>query len=102
MPTLAALRNLSNYESWSWIDGFAWLVVMCSLMSQCMKTFLQSDNASVPIWDNQNDFSKASSFMMSFEAMHTAGASQLETYISEQFGTYEGYDRQRVGHFVWA
>lgn len=102
MPTLAALRNLSNYESRSRVDGFARLVVMCSLMSRCMKTFLQSDNASVPIWDHQSDFSKTSSFMMSFEAMHTAGASQLETYISEQFGTYEGYDRQRVGHFVWA
>lgn len=102
MPTLAALRNLSNYESRSRVDGFAQLIVMCSLMSRCMKAFVQNDNTAVPSWDHQSEFAKTSSFLMSFEAMHAAGEHQLETYISEKFGTYEGYDRQRAAHFVWA
>jgi hypothetical protein len=102
MPTLAALRDLSNFESRSRIDGFAGLVLMCSLMIRCMKTFFRGDKVTLPIWDHSSDFSQTSSLLMSFETMHTAGDYQLDTYIAEQFGTYEGYDRQRAGHFVWA
>jgi hypothetical protein len=102
MPALAALRDHSNFESRSRIDGFAGLVMMCSLMIRCMKTFFRGDKVTVPIWDHSSDFSRTSSLLMSFETMHTAGEHQLDTYIAEQFGTYEGYDRQRAGHFVWA
>jgi hypothetical protein len=102
MPTLAALRDLSSFESRSRVDGFAGLVVMCSLMSRCMRAFLHSDTATVPIWDHLSEFSKTSSFLMSFEMMHTVGEHRLEAYIAREFGTYEGYDRQRAGHFVWS
>ncbi|KAK3653873.1 hypothetical protein LTR56_004283 [Elasticomyces elasticus] len=39
---------------------------------------------------------------MSFESMHTSGEADLKAYIKDSFGTYEGFDRQKVGHFVWA
>lgn len=67
-----------------------------------MKHLLQSESMTVPIWDHQSDFSKISSFLMSFEIMYSTKSHQLEISIAENFGTYEGYDRQRAGQFVWA
>lgn len=102
MPLLATSRDSFDFESRARLDGFAVLVIMCSLMNICMKSLLQDLRPTMPCWDHRSDLSKTSSILMSFESMHSTGEVDLNAYICETFGTYEGYDRQRAGHFVWA
>jgi len=102
VPQLAVSRDSFDFESRARLDGFAVLVIMCSLMDRCMRSLLRDVKITTPCWDHRSDFSATSSMLMSFESLHSAGQHDLAAHITEKFGTYEGYDRQKAGHFVWA
>jgi hypothetical protein len=102
VPQLTASRESFDFESRARLDGFAVLVIMCSLMDRCMRSLLRDVKITTPCWDNRSDFSATSSMLMSFESMHSAGQHDLAAHITEKFGTYEGYDRQKAGQFVWS
>lgn len=104
MPTIAILDDLpSHMPSLFQLDDFAILVLMCSTLSLTVRDTFQSQNSSnIPPWDCRSNFAHIGSMMMTFESIHTPGCDDLGTYISDRFGTYEGFDRQRVGHFIWA
>jgi hypothetical protein len=102
VPQLTVSRDSFDFESRARLDGFAVLVMMCSLMDRCMRSLLRDVKITTPCWDHRSDFSATSSMLMSFESLHSVGQHDLAAYINEKFGTYEGYDRQKAGHFVWA
>jgi hypothetical protein len=102
VPQLAVSRDSFDFESRARLDGFAVLLIMCSLMDRCMRSLLRDVKITTPCWDHRSDFSATSSMLMSFESMHSAGQHDLAAHITEKFGTYEGYDRQKAGHFVWS
>jgi hypothetical protein len=102
VPQLAVSRDSFDFESRARLDGFAVLVIMCSLMDRCMRSLLRDVKIITTCWDHRSDFSATSSMLMSFESLHSAGQHDLGQHITEKFGTYEGYDRQKAGQFVWA
>ncbi|KAK4963680.1 hypothetical protein LTR10_001311 [Elasticomyces elasticus] len=102
MPTLAIMRDPFDFASRIRLGSFPVLIMMCSLLSRSMRSILQDGRITVPCWDCRSDFAETSSILMSFESMHTSGEADLKAYIKDSFGTYEGFDRQKVGHFVWA
>lgn len=102
-PTLALMREIpGNLQALKDLDNFAILVLMCSTLGMTVRDTFQQDQAKIPCWDCRSNFAQISSLMMSFEAIHTNGSGSLDMHIVEKFGTHEGYNRQRVGHFIWA
>lgn len=103
MPTIALFEDLpSNIPALMQLDDFAILVLMCSTLSLTVRDTFQKSLSTIPPWDHRSNFSQISSMMMTFESIHLAGSDDLGAYVSNRFGTYEGFDRQRVGHFIWA
>ncbi|KAK9438397.1 hypothetical protein VB005_07957 [Metarhizium brunneum] len=103
LPTIALVKDLpSNMAELVRLDDFAILVLMCSALSLTVRETFQQNASKIPPWDCRSNFAQISSILMTFENIHTTGADHLGPYISARFGTYEGFDRQRVGHFIWA
>lgn len=104
MMTLSAFQGFfSDVTLLKKLDHFAILVVMCATLDLTVREIFQQNLSSTPpAWDCRSNFARIVSIMMSCESMHAIGANQLGTYLADTFGTYEGYDRQRVGHFIWA
>lgn len=102
-PTLAVFQDLpSSAPVIRQLDHFAILVLMCSMLGLAVRDTFQQKPVALPAWDCRSDFAKIGSIIMSFESMHATSADGLGAYIADRFGTYEGFDRQRVGHFIWA
>ncbi len=102
MPSIALVQDLpSNRSALLKLDHFALLVLICSTLSLTVRDTFQETPSTVPPWDCRSKFAEISSLIMSFENTLTAGSDDLEAYITSRFSTYEGFDRQRVGHFVW-
>lgn len=103
MPTIAVLKDLPDMAAFRSFDDFAVLMLMCSTLGRTVRCTLQNcPSKPFPPWDCRSDFAKVNSILLSFENMQTAGDEQLPAMISDRFATYEGYDRQKVGHFVWS
>ncbi|KAK4555530.1 hypothetical protein LTR86_007283 [Recurvomyces mirabilis] len=102
MSTLAVLRDPFDFASRTRLNSFAVLILMCSLLGRCVKTLVQESKITASCWDCRSEFADLSSAIMSFESMHATGESDLRAHITDRFGTYDGFDRQKVGHFVWA
>lgn len=101
-PTLAVLDKPWESETPQFLDNFAIAALMASLLGRTVKISSLEDIPTVPCWDPQSGFAKLSSLLMSFESRHATGSENLTQHINGLYGTYEGYDRQRVGSFVWA
>jgi hypothetical protein len=102
-PTLAVLSELPDITACKALDHFASLVLMASTLGHVVRYSLQqSTGKGLPPWDFRSDFAKISSILLSFENLQTAGDDHLATFIDENFGTYTGFDRQKVGHFIWS
>lgn len=103
VPTLVAAQDPDSDDATiEQLDYFAMLVLMASTLGVAIREIFQDKKTSTPPWDCRSNSAKISTMIMRFESIHEEGSSQLAAYIAKQFGTYEGYDRQRVGHFIWA
>lgn len=101
--TLSAFQGLpSDVTIIKGLDHFAILVVMCATLDLTVRETFQRNSTTPPSWDCRSNFAKIGSIIMSCESMHAAGANQLSLYLGDKFGTYDGFDRQRAGHFIWA
>lgn len=100
MPTLGVLKELPEIAKCKSLDGFAILVLMSSILGRTVRCSLQH-NISKPFspWDFRSDFARISSILLAFENMLTLAGEQI-TFA--RFAIYDGYDRQKAGHFVWS
>ncbi|CAK1360237.1 unnamed protein product [Cercospora beticola] len=99
-PTLAVLDKPWQSETAQSLDNFAISALTASLLGRTVKISSLEDIPTVPCWDPQSGFAKLSSLLMSFESRHATGSENPTQHINELYGTYEGYDRQRVGSFT--
>ncbi|CZT24275.1 uncharacterized protein RCC_09995 [Ramularia collo-cygni] len=100
-PTLAILQTPWQSDSIQHM-GFSVLILMTSLLGRTVTYTSRNETANVPCWDPRSGFAEISSILMSFESMYGAVSGDLTKHINDLYGTYEGYDRQRVGHFIWS
>ncbi|KAF2207630.1 hypothetical protein CERZMDRAFT_23816, partial [Cercospora zeae-maydis SCOH1-5] len=103
-PTLAILLApwQAKLDSLRLLDSFAIMILMTSLLGRTVRYEALDDSPTVPCWVMGSEFADIASLLMSFESTHELGAQDLSQHVNALFGTYEGFDRQRVGHFVWA
>jgi hypothetical protein len=102
VSTLSTLREPAGSASSIPPDSFTMLILMSSLLGRIVRSVFQDSKLDIPCWDHRSDFAKSSSVLLNFESIHAVGDDDLQSHISDRFSTYEGFDRQQAGHFVWA
>ena len=102
VSTLTALREPAGSASDMPPGSFTMLILMSSLLGRIVRGVFQDSKLEIPCWDYRSDFAKSSSVLLNFESIHAVGDDDLQSHISDRFSTYEGFDRQQAGHFVWA
>lgn len=105
MMTLGAAQELSvDSPELAQLNHFAILVIMVSTFGLVIREVFQDVVSQTPPWDFRSNTAKIGTKLLNFEGMHAEGANatQLPALLVKYFGVYEGFDRQRVGHFIWA
>lgn len=101
-PTISVMKELPNIENCKNLGDFAFLVLMSSILGRVVRYTLQHDPSdSIPPWDFRSDFAKIRSILFSFEALLANDGITIAKYIQDKFHTVGGYDRQKVGHYLW-
>lgn len=101
-PTIAVLKELPEIERCKGLDHFALFVLVSSILGRTVRYCLQQNtNKGYPPWDSRSDFARISSILFSFEALLTTEGYNFADLVYDEFGTYEGFDRQKAAHFIW-
>jgi hypothetical protein len=102
-PTLAVLNNLPDLSACKSLDHFALFVLVASILGRIVRYNLQQRTTKgYPPWDFRSDFAKISTMLLSFENILSIGEEDLAAFVLDKYATLEGFDRPRVGHFIWS
>ena len=97
------MKDLPDVSVCKSLDHFAQLVLVASILGRIERYNLQqSTTKASPPWDFRSDFAKISTMLLSFEALLSIGDEDLASLIRKDFGNQQGYDKPRVGHFIWS
>lgn len=101
-PAISVMKELPGVEKCKNLSDFALLILMSSILGRVVRYSLQHDSSNpFPPWDFRSNFTKIRSILFSFEALLADENSPIAEYIQDKFRTVGGYDRQKVGHYIW-